>query len=148
MKKNKAIFYFIFYYLPVFLWMGLIFYFSSLQGNGIKWEPNFWFYAERKGAHIFEYFVLTFLIARAFFAGEKIESTRPDLKDKNFLKIILAGAVSLLYAFSDEMHQAFVFGREGKISDIGIDLAGILIAIFIVIRFRKNKFFKTIFYVK
>jgi VanZ family protein len=33
--------------------------------------------------------------------------------------------LSLLYAFSDETHQLFVPGREGKLSDVGIDAIGI-----------------------
>jgi len=107
------------YYLPLFLWMGVIFYLSSLSGNGYQGAHTLWFYVERKGAHIFEYFVLTLLVVRAL-RPHKINAGK-----KYFLIIILP----LLFAFSDEFHQSFVFSREGKILDVGVDLAGIILAV-------------------
>lgn len=135
MKKNNQVKFFLFYIVPIFVWMGIIFYFSSLQGDGARWKPNIWFYAERKGAHVVEYAVLTFLILRSLLAGAKGK--------KDALKIvILSGLLSLLYAFSDEIHQSFVFGREGKISDVGIDLVGILIVSLIILKFRESRIIK------
>lgn len=137
MTKNNRIKIFVFYYLPVFLWMGVIFCFSSIKGDGVEWKPNFWFYVERKGAHIAEYMILTFLIIRVLI--------REITNKKEFLKrIILAGGISLLYAISDEIHQKFVFGREGKIFDIGVDLVGILIVIFAILKFYRTKLAKRI----
>jgi VanZ like family len=40
----------------------------------------------------------------------------------------VAAAVTLLYAVSDEYHQSFVEGRSGTATDVGVDLAGIIIA--------------------
>lgn len=115
--------------------MGLVFYLSSIEGNGVKLNPDFWFYAQRKGAHVFEYAVLTLLIFRAVFMGMKNN-------DKLFYKLILVIFLSLLYAFSDEIHQTFVFGREGKLPDVGIDLIGILIASFLIYKLKENKTFR------
>lgn len=137
MIKNNRIKLFIFYYLPVILWMGVIFYFSSIKGDGMEWKPNLWFYVERKGAHITEYMILTFLIVRALIKG--ITDKKELLK-----RIILAGELSLVYALSDEIHQKFVFGREGKLFDIGMDLIGILIAIFLVFKFYKTNLVRRI----
>lgn len=121
--------------LLVIIWMGVIFYFSSLQGDGVKYDPPFWFYVERKGAHIGEYFILTLLFLNLF--------------KKQYFKIkevfLIAGLGSLLYAFSDEIHQLFVFGREGKITDVAFDLVGIISGIFVVglfIRIKNMKIFK------
>ena len=133
MTKNKRTKHFLRYYAPILFWMGLIFYFSSLEGNGYKGNPDFWFYAERKGAHVFEYIILTLLIARALLVKMK-------KKKEFFQKIILVGGLSFLYAISDEIHQIFVYGREGKILDVGIDFIGILIAILILLKFYKTKF--------
>ena len=118
--KNKSLSQIIiYYYLPLFAWMGLIFYLSSLPGEGREYPPDLYFYVTRKGAHIAEYFFLTILFIRIL-KLYKIEK----------IKLYIYSAVfSLTYAFSDEVHQLFVFGRDGKFLDIGVDLIGILLAI-------------------
>jgi VanZ family protein len=131
-RKDKIEF-FLKYYLPVFALMGLIFYFSSLEGDVLTQgaDKSIWFYIERKGAHVFEYAVLTVLIARIILA-------KSDIK-KLVHKLILSGGLTLMYAFSDEIHQLFVVGREGKISDVGIDTIGIIIASIVIYGFYRNK---------
>ena len=37
--------------------------------------------------------------------------------------------LTLLYAMSDELHQAFVPGRTGRLQDIGTDLVGAVIGV-------------------
>lgn len=74
---------------------------------------------ERKGAHVFEFLILFLLAYNAFRLTFPKETFR-------FLGT-LAVSFSLLYAFSDETHQLFVPGREGKLSDVGIDVAGIVL---------------------
>ncbi len=110
---------FAFYYLPLLAWMGLIFYFSSLSGFGRQYSPDIYFYITRKGAHLIEFFILTILFIRIIKFYE-IKNT------KTYFASIL---FSLAYAFSDEVHQLFVIGREGKFFDIGIDLIGIILAV-------------------
>ena len=103
-------------------WMLVIFIGSSFPGASVRYELPLSLYIERKGAHVFEFFLLTALswnVFRAFFPREK----------QGFL-LFTAGAFSLLYAFLDEAHQSFVPFREGKLSDIGID--GIGIALFVI----------------
>lgn len=117
-KKRKV---FIFYYAPLFFWMGLIFYFSSLPGLTKTENPDFWFYFFRKGAHIAEYFVLVFLFFRVFRLHK--------LKKKEIY--LLSFLFSLAYALSDEIHQSFIPGREGKFSDVGVDMIGIILAVLI-----------------
>ncbi len=46
--------------------------------------------------------------------------------------VTLAAGLSLLYAFSDETHQLFVPGREGKLTDVGIDAIGIAIGLIVI----------------
>ena len=126
--KNKGLFKKIsFYYLPLLAWMGLIFYLSSFPGDGIRWERDIWFYIERKGAHVMEFFILTILFIRIV----------------RFYKVkrevyYISALFSLAYAFSDEIHQVFVIGREGKFSDIGVDLAGIILAVILYKLFSKK----------
>ncbi|TSD01645.1 MAG: VanZ family protein [Parcubacteria group bacterium Athens0714_25] len=114
-------------YFPLLLWLGIIFLFSSVPGGVKNSSPDIWFYAERKGAHVFEYFVLALLfvnLLRRYYSKKKL--------------FFLAGFFSLAYAFSDEFHQTFIFGREGKISDTGIDLIGIILGLGAVWFFWKN----------
>lgn len=119
-KNKKSLKIAVFYYLPLILWMGLIFYFSSLPGRGIQYPPDVWFYISRKGAHMVEYFVLTLLIIRVLRVSK--------IKSQDFYRAAIL--FPLAYAFSDEIHQLFVVGREGKFLDVGVDLVGILLAIF------------------
>lgn len=74
-------------------------------------------YIVRKMAHAFEYFVL----AITFFYGYSNKERKR------------VGAVTLLfcifYAASDEIHQLFVPGRSGQITDVGIDSLGALLGV-------------------
>ncbi|MCB4756429.1 MAG: VanZ family protein [Elusimicrobia bacterium] len=119
---------------PVLLWAGLIFYLSSVPRLTTGW--GLWDLLLRKGAHMFEYAVLALFLVRA---GRK---TWPTSVRPNVLLWSLFGAV--LYAASDEIHQAYVPGRGPSVVDVLIDSSGALIA---VIWCRKkwdaiNEFFK------
>jgi len=105
-------------YTPVVLWMILIFWISSvpdLPSNRID-ILDFFF---KKSAHFGEYTILFLLWYRA-------------LGNKNPFKAVV---FSLIYAFSDEMHQLFVPGRTGNLRDVGIDFSGILISAFLIVKF-------------
>ncbi len=121
------------YYLPLFLWLSLIFYLSSIEGSTNHKTVSVWFYIERKGAHIAEYFILTLLLLRIFVFHKKINKLR---------SFFLSISISLLWAFSDEFHQRFVFGREGKLTDVIIDSIGILLAVLFFLFIKKVIFAK------
>lgn len=117
MSEDKLLFS-INYWLPVFFWMGVIFYLSG-QPDLSSGLPHFYDWVLRKAAHITEYFILTFLLARAL--------------SRNFnpkKALLLSAIIALTYAFSDEYHQTFIYGRLGSIKDIGIDGIGIISAIY------------------
>lgn len=120
--------------LPLLMWMMVIFVFSDLPSLGLGGYPTpLWIFIERKGAHVAEYCILTGLFFRFFqnrFPSEMTKVTAASM------------LCSLAYACSDEIHQLFVFGREGKISDVMIDFVGIaLIALLAVLwfRYKNNK---------
>lgn len=69
----------------------------------------------RKSAHFTEYFILGALFYLAF----RLQ------KMKERKKVLLSLSFSLLYAISDEVHQAFVPGRACRFTDVLIDLCGI-----------------------
>ncbi|MEK9151687.1 MAG: VanZ family protein [Patescibacteria group bacterium] len=106
--------------LSLFLWMGVIFFFSSLHGSEYQYEPTLAYYMERKGAHVIEYAVLMFLSVRFLFALFPQGAVR--------IIIIAAAAFSVTYGVSDELHQFFVPYRGAKLSDVAIDGLGILLA--------------------
>lgn len=96
--------------------MSIIFLLSSIPGSGQPFDPPLWYWAERKGAHLFEYAVLLILAVR-FFRGR-------FPKESKLRIYAIALVFSVAYAATDELHQAFVFGRGSMLSDVGIDAVG------------------------
>ena len=123
----------------VILWMCVIFYFSNMvsyksdetsdevidstvlkvskffKKDLTKEQENniyrYSVYPVRKYAHVFEYFVLYVLVFLY------LDCYKMSLKNK----LISALVISILYACSDEVHQLFVEGRDGRFIDVIID---------------------------
>jgi VanZ family protein len=112
--KNK----FLILWLPVVLYAGLIFYFSSLEQIALPSIPFV-----DKILHLAEYSILGFLLARAI----KITYQFKDIKKLYSLVI----AIAFIYGLSDEFHQSFVPGRTASFWDVISDAAGGLIGAFI-----------------
>lgn len=128
-------------WVPVLLWMALIFFLSSQQGpasgglsSGITemvmgsiegalpfWEinPDVFHTFIRKCAHFMAYLVLAVL---ALFALRRsgVRGSR---------SAIGAFIIAVLYAASDEYHQSFVPGRGPSVMDVFIDSAGAAVGI-------------------
>ncbi|MCM8782257.1 MAG: VanZ family protein [Candidatus Omnitrophica bacterium] len=102
------------FWLPVFVWCGLIFWLSSIPN--LETNLGFWDTILRKIAHIAEYFILTMLLYRAF---------KNSFSLKSFSLIFWPVILSLIYAISDEIHQLFVPTREGSLQDVLINSGGI-----------------------
>ncbi|WP_347862331.1 VanZ family protein [Salimicrobium sp. PL1-032A] len=119
-------------------WMATIFYLSHQPGETsgelssivaaifsvIPLPEDQLHYLVRKGAHVFAYFLLAVLLYHA--SG----------------KWYVALGGGLLYAASDELHQTFIPGRSGQVSDVGIDGVGVLagvIAFVFVSEWRKKR---------
>jgi len=96
-------------WLPVLLWAALIFTLSSIPSLGTGLDT--WDLILRKCAHVTEYAILGVLLARAM--GHE----GPAL------------LLGILYAASDEFHQAFVRGRHASPVDVAIDTLGVLIGL-------------------
>ena len=92
-------------WLPVAIWAGLIFALSSIPdlGTGL----GGWDLVLRKLAHAAEFAVLGALLVRATHRAG------------------LAVTLGVLYAVSDELHQALVPGRQGSPVDAAIDAVGV-----------------------
>jgi len=103
-------------WLAVFLWMGVIYYFSNQPDLKSELQP-FWDLIFRKIAHMAEYFILAYLLYKAY--NQTGVGLRPAL--------FFAAFISVAYAVSDEWHQGFVDGRTASSVDVIIDSVGIFI---------------------
>lgn len=103
--------------------MIFIFYLSSRSTAGIPLTGTNRFLL-LKTFHLIEYTVLNIFLNFGHY----------DLK-KNF-------ALSYVYALSDEFHQTFVPGREGKLLDTFIDVIGISIGTLISFFLNRQKIFE------
>lgn len=109
---------FVRFWLPVLLWMGLLFYLSSRRNPVVSNDSvlNFFFF---KMMHLMFYAALYTWIYRA----NKYTTKR----SKRFW-YVSAFIITVLYAISDEVHQHFVQYREASPRDVIIDAVGAGIA--------------------
>ena len=142
MKKYTRLLRIVLWFL-VLSWMAVIFCFSmenadessSTSGAVIRWllerfdktfpalspveqfaEIEAWSFVVRKLAHFLVFAVLGFLSAAA---------SSVDLGAKE--AFLMALAIGIVYAASDEIHQAFVPGRACQFRDVLIDSSGVLL---------------------
>ncbi len=145
--------------IPALAWMGLIFYMSAqpaevsgdLSGSISHMVVQFvnsiffcdwseakilllaeqWDYPIRKLAHMTEFGILALLYLRAL-CMRMLYSQKRNVSENNSelnnLYLVAFGA-TVLYAATDELHQIFVPGRAGLITDILIDSLGALLAL-------------------
>lgn len=145
------------YMIPVIIWMIFIFYMSGKTGQESSGQSgkislfitnllekvrqdspqemqNLQDILElviRKAAHMTEYAILFLL---SYLAMVKI-----SMSQSRFYNRSIAVLISLLYACSDEMHQLLVPGRSGRMIDVGIDMAGVLIVLMCMILSKNTK---------
>ncbi|MGD6776404.1 VanZ family protein [Sutcliffiella horikoshii] len=125
----------------VVTWMALIFFLSAQHGEqsaGLSGGITEWVnevveqvvpaaefqideisFFVRKNAHFFAYLLLAILTLNAV--------RRSGGRD--WISMGVAFIVSVLYAISDEVHQLFVPGRSGQVSDVLLDSMGALAGI-------------------
>lgn len=105
-------------WIPVVLWAGVIFAFSSIPSLGTGLGT--WDLVLRKAAHLAEYAILGAVVFRAVRHGP------------------LAVALASAYAATDEVHQTFVAGRHGSPIDWLIDTAGVVAGVVLYARVAKR----------
>ena len=120
-----------FWIVVLMLWMAEIFVLSQIPGTDQRF-PDIIYFIERKAAHVTEFFILAFLIYKVL----------------GFYRLTLGGKLGLIFflalfwAAIDEIHQTFVFGRDGNFLDVGIDSIGIFmfLGLILVLRISKSSF--------
>lgn len=124
------------YWLPVLIWMGVIFSASSdtksSQRSSRILEPLIrWLFPDlhpdqvwaivlffRKGAHLTVFAVLAILLWRA------LRAVSSEATGWSWRVTLNAWLVVVAYAITDEVHQAFVPNRQGSPWDVMIDSLG------------------------
>ena len=99
-------------WLPVAIYMGIIFFVSSLQQPTIPAGGD-------KPWHLIGYTGFGVVVARAF-AGGLFRRMAPRT-------IVLAILFGVLYALTDEAHQMFVPGRAADAADLVADAIGVVL---------------------
>ena len=130
------------YWLPVVLWMSLIFGMSTNAGSTqntsriigpiLRWfnpsvaDETIWRIqlVVRKTAHFTEYGILSLLLWRA-----RRRPVGTDVQPWKWSEVGFALGLTVLFAITDEWHQSFVPSREGSLRDVLIDSAGALTAL-------------------
>jgi VanZ family protein len=143
-------------YLPVLIWMAVIFAGSSDLGSSRRTSRIIgpilrWFNPEvreetiqavqgvvRKSAHVTEYGILAMLAWRARRADRGLKVLLKDWRWREAWMVLLFCA---LYAGTDELHQKFVATRQAHPLDVVIDSFGALcglLAIWVIGRWKKR----------
>lgn len=104
------------YWLPVLLYVGLIFFVSSLP----QIKPPIRLDEADKLAHVVEYGVLGYLLARALRGATRIRAP--------LAASLIALGIGLAIGAADEMFQSLVPGRDSTIHDWVADATGLLLA--------------------
>ncbi len=114
--------FFVAYWVPVIIWMALIFGVSSITGEDLEnVSKDFGLGAAKLDIsdvayHTTVFAVLALVLSRALFA---------QFPSGGRLLWIGVASLSFVYGAGDELHQAFVPGRAATLLDMGYNLAGI-----------------------
>ncbi|AXF55237.1 VanZ family protein [Salicibibacter kimchii] len=135
-------------WLLVIGWMGLIFYFSHQSGEAssslsggvtevaYSWSQSLFPFVNidfetfhtliRKAAHVAVYVVLGLFVIHAF----RVSTIEGRV---SWRVIVWAWVLCTCYAITDEVHQLFIPGRSGEVSDVVLDSVGAMVGIGIYI---------------
>lgn len=150
-KKNlKDIFLFVIFLILVLFWMGVIFKFSSANGekstgtSRSSLEKIITLFNKNIDKERLDEIVIKYdVVLRKFthFSGYLVGGVLLYFMYFYLNKLINNGLVYIkvysvitgsLYAISDELHQYFVPGRSGEIKDVLLDSSGVITGVFLV----------------
>ncbi len=113
------------FFILAIIWAGIIYYLSSIPDL----KSDFSSVVDlvlRKGAHIFVYMILAYLLAKIF-----------DKNTRLYLGLVIV--IAIFYAWTDELHQLSVWGRSGSPKDILVDSFGVFLGVIVYRFFKKAK---------
>ena len=88
--------------------------------------------------HIPLYGILTVLLIFCFFPM-RFKSNNPINPTNSTTRFLVVGFIALIVGIADEIHQAYVPGRDASVTDVLLDLVGIIIVLFCAFRLSKTK---------
>lgn len=130
MKSRK----FIVSFVVLIVYMGIIFYLSSLPSDLLKPEKKFGFELDQSIKHFVEFSVLGILMGNVFW-----QLTKDRTFHSGFVTFASSSVFSVLYGISDEIHQYFVPTRYCTVFDMFIDAAGSLTGVLIFLVYAKAR---------
>ena len=101
------------------VYMGIIFYLSTLPGNLLKPEKEYGFDIDQSIKHFAEFSILGILVANIFW-----QLTKEITFHRGFVAFSSSSVFSALYGVLDEIHQYFVPTRYCTAPDMLINMAG------------------------
>lgn len=57
-------------------------------------------------------------------------------------RLLTVGIISLVVAFADEIHQAYIPGRDASIFDVVLDMIGIILIMLLIVLYIQKKMSK------
>jgi VanZ family protein len=94
--------------------------------------------------HIPLYGILTVLLILSFAPITQLPvkllnriNKRNQINQRNFY--LLPGFIAFIVAITDEIHQAYIPGRDASVTDVLLDLVGIILVLFFFFRLLKTK---------
>ena len=115
------------YWLPVLLYVALIFWVSSMSGLTLPGSGS----GTDKFAHAAEYGVLCFLLVRALKESELVDSLG--------VASAVALVIGLCIGLADELFQSTIPGRESDPADFAADAVGLVLAIFLYAVYHRER---------
>ena len=122
----RKIIHLLYYWLPPFIWMGIVFYMSSQKSITITTNVVTEF-VTFKTLHMVEYAFLFFLLYRAFQSIKLMHES---------IYVVCAFFITIFYSISDELHQLSIPTRQGRLRDIVFDIGGMFIMYVIIKKVR------------
>jgi hypothetical protein len=97
--------------------------------------------------HIPLYGILTFFLILSFMPfkfnptnpSNAMNSSNPSNPSNLKAHFLLPGGIALIVAIIDEIHQAYVPGRDASITDVLLDMVGISLALFLFFKLLRPK---------
>lgn len=140
------------YWLPLLLWAALIFTASGdahsatrssrIIGPLVRWLFPQWpeprveevVFVVRKAAHVTEYAVLAWLVWRV-----RARPARRTVVPWRWGDALVAWAVVVAYAVTDELHQAWVPARQASVWDVMLDALGGALGLLVLWAIRRRR---------
>ena len=122
------------YWVPLLAFCGAVVLSSSLGTFPFSVPPLLGPLPMDKVAHFIEYLVLGFLAVRLFFGGVGGLLGSAEA-------LVITVLFGLFFGAMDEVHQYSVPGRSVELSDLGTDLAGVVISgtVYTLLRYRSGR---------